>query len=330
MTETTPESTPIVLRSDRLAVEIARPGSAYGGTRFDWTAFITQVTLDGVHTFCVPESLTPGQGTGGIGLCNEFGIERPVGYDDAQPGESFPKLGIGLLVRADDEPYTFMRPYEFVLRFPVDIDVTPEGARFFVGPVDSRGYAVRLEKNVSVRANELTVAYRLENVGSKPVITHEYCHNFCGIDGHAMGPEYRLRFAQPVVFQDMSEIYARRMPRRGGPPRGAMGQLTPAQIQARMLGVLEKEGNTLWPRETPERPFYCRLTGLAQTDDPQWELVHLPSGLAMREYDDFCPSRIAVWGTEHVVSAEVFVDIDLQPGETQIWTRRYAFLTGVS
>jgi hypothetical protein len=77
----------------------------------------------------------------------------------------------------------------------------------------------------------------------------------------------------------------------------------------------------------PERPFYGRLAALAHTGRPQWELVHLTSGVGMREYDSFMPSRVAVWGTTHVLSAEVFIDISLQPGETQTWERRYASLT---
>ena len=47
--------------------------------------------------------------------------------------------------------------------------------------------------------------------------------------------------------------------------------------------------------------------------------------MGMREFDDFCPTRLAVWGTRHVISAEVFVDIDLASGETMDWTRRYEF-----
>lgn len=80
-----------------LTVDIADIGE-YKGTRFDWTGFITQVTLEeGKHTFCVPESLKPDEGTGGKGLCNEFGISRAIGYDEAPIGGWFPKIGVGLL-----------------------------------------------------------------------------------------------------------------------------------------------------------------------------------------------------------------------------------------
>jgi hypothetical protein len=35
----------VILSNDRLRVEIADLGTVYQGPRFDWTGFITQVTL---------------------------------------------------------------------------------------------------------------------------------------------------------------------------------------------------------------------------------------------------------------------------------------------
>jgi len=83
-------NTHINLENGRLNVEIARPGSVYNGSRFDWTAFITKIVLDNKYSFCAPESEIPGQGSGGFGLCNEFGINTPIGYDEAKPQEKFP------------------------------------------------------------------------------------------------------------------------------------------------------------------------------------------------------------------------------------------------
>jgi hypothetical protein len=319
---------PIHLYSDRLAVEIAQPGSAYAGTRFDWTAFITQVTLDGKHTFCVPESLEPGQGTGGIGLCNEFGIDMPIGYDDARAGDRFPKLGIGLLVRPDEAPYRFMRPYEISERFPVHVEASPDEAHFVVEPVECRGYAARLEKTVTVQGAQLEISYRLESVGSRTLHTVEYCHNFIGIDGHSIGPDYHLRVPYPIQFEPVPPV----MLRQALP--GVLAKIAPEWLLRQIVrglirrrgSILVVEGNELSLNAVPERPFYQRLLGYAQTNQAQWELVHMPSGMAVREFDDFIPVRVAMWGTTHVISTEVFIEIDLQPGEIQTWSRRYEFL----
>ena len=324
----------IMLRSDRLAVEIVSPGTEYQGTRFDWTGFITQVTLDSSgstqpHTFCVPESLQPGQGTGGIGLCNEFGNDLAVGYADVRPGDLFPKLGIGLLRRPDEAAYNFFRPYEIAQPFPVEVDTAADRATFTVQPLDCRGYAVRLRKAITVHGNQVQIAYQLENVGRQPIVTNEYVHNFVGIDRHPMGPDYRLRLPYRIEIEMPSGVLGRMLPR-------FVRKLLPAAVLARverillrrMLGVLIIGDQEIGFRATPHQPFYCLLKGFARSERPQWELVHLPSGVAMRETDDRAPSRVAVWGTTHVISAEVFVDVHVQPGETQAWTRRYEFLAG--
>ncbi|MBN2393725.1 MAG: hypothetical protein JXR84_23535 [Anaerolineae bacterium] len=301
------ENSPIVLRSERLTVEIAQPGSIYSGTRFDWISFITQVTLDGAHTFCVPESLTPGKGSGGVGLCNEFGIEEPIGYDDAQPGDLFPKLGIGLLKRSDDAPYNFFRPYEVVAPFPIHVTTSATQVAFAVEPVECRGYAVRLTKTVTVEGAGMTIAYALENVGEKLVVTTEYVHNFMRIDEHAIGPDYRLQMPYTIAFAAQEGPFAERL--------------------KHMMALLDVQGGDIRCKTTPQHPFYCRPLGFFQTDAAQWELLHEPTGVGMREYDNFAPARVAVWGEAHVISAEVFVPVNVQPGETQRWTRRYEFFS---
>ncbi len=292
-------TSPILIRSNRLSVEIAAPGTVYQRTRFDWAGFITQVTLDGSHTFCVPEDYDPKAGTGGIGLCNEFGNEKSVGYTDAKPGDLFPKLGIGLLVRPDGSAYNFFRPYEIAQRFPIHIEAGESQARFTVEPLECRGYAARETKTVSVEGNCLQISYLLENTGSRPIDTHEYCHNFIGIDRQPVGPDYHLRFPYPVAFEKM-------------------------QMNTEILQV--QGGDIRW-KALPQKPFFCRPTGFYPTEKPQWELRLESSGAGMCEYDDFPPSRVALWGVGHVVSAEMYTDIDIQPGQSQAWTRRYEFFS---
>ena len=292
-----PESN-FVLTSDRLSVEIAQPGTAYAGTRFDWTGFITQITLDNQHTFCVPEDYRPGQGSGGIGLCNEFGIDQAIGYESAKPGEPFPKLGIGLLTRLDKPDYSFWYPHQIAQRFPIHFSHDSSSAEFIVEPVNCRGYAARLNKRLRVNGNALEIKYELANTGEHDLVTTEYVHNFVGIDQKPFGPEYKLTFPYSPVIETPSE----------------------------MNSILIVDENHLRQKEKPDKPFYARLLGFSENDQPQWELLHQPSGVSMREYADFPPCRIAVWGTTHVISVEVFINIDLKPGESMHWTRRYEFL----
>lgn len=296
-----PSSSNFVIKSDRLAVEIAAPGTAYRGTRFDWNGFVTQATLDGAHTFCVPESYQPGQGTGGIGLCNEFNNDQPLGYTTAKAGDVFAKLGIGLLKRPDTTDYNFFRTYEIEQLFPVSVETGPDRARFVVEPLECQGLAARLVKTLSVKGNQLLIDYQLENVGPQALLVNEYCHNFVGIDQQPIGPDYRLSFPYELNFDTSAQ---------------RLFEPDVLSIESKAIGF----------STTPQKAFYCRPLGFSRTDQAQWELRHLPSGVGMREYDDFAPLRVAVWGVSHVISAEIFVEISLLPGEKKHWSRRYEFL----
>jgi hypothetical protein len=278
--------------TDRLIVDIADPGTYYARSRFDWTGFVTQVTLDGAHTFCTAE---PGDGsTGGAGLCTEFGIFHPIGYDDCPVGGTFPKLGVGLLTKPDTADYSFSRPYA-ITPFPLTVDVAPARVTFTQAPLPTRGYAARYTKTLSVAENRLTVAYRLENVGEQPLVTHEYCHNFLCFDGHGIGPDYRLTLPYPVVLDAV-----------------------PA--------ALAVDGNTITWRTPIDGAFYCRPAGFGSVADSTWTLTC--GNQTMRERDDFPLLILALWGTAEVVSPEMFLAVDVAPGETQTWTRVFEFEAG--
>jgi hypothetical protein len=274
-------------------VEVARPGSVYHGSRFDWTGFVTQVTLNGEHIFCVPESLTPGKGSGGRGLCNEFGIHEPIGYEDTRVGEKFPKLGVGLLTRPDDGAYDFFRPYE-IEPFPIQVATEEDRVIFTVEPLPCRGYEARLTKTLSLHEHRLRIDYRLENVGTELLETTEYYHNFIGIDGHAVGGDYRLRLPYPIELPEAQEIF-------------------------------DIKGNELRWRWQPEGDFYGQPRGFGDEPGHRWELIHKPSGVGLREESRFKVERVALWGTTHVISPEAFIKIAVAPGDEQTWCREYEF-----
>lgn len=283
----------LMIGSGRLEVEIARPGRVYKGSRFDWTGFITRITLDKRHNFCVPEQYERNKGTGGIGFCNEFGIDMTPGYEEAGIGGSFTKIGIGLLRRVSAGPYEFHRPYD-IEPYPVQMSCDGQSAKFTMEPVECSGYAVRLEKTVRVEDRILRMDYRLENTGGKDIATNEYCHNFMGIDGHKLGRDYCLSF--------------------------------PGLIKAdRLAGKFTLNGDKILWEEEPEEDFYGIIQKDRRDGDCQWQLVHGPSGVGVKDISRLPAAKYALWGCGHVVSPEVFIDIRLKPGERMEWSREYEF-----
>ena len=221
----------------------------------------------------------------------------PIGFDDARPGELFLKPGIGLLHRPDDSPYNFARSYEIVQPFKFHIESTPTKASITVDPLDCRGNALRLEKQFGIQENSLVISYRMENCGEKQIFTNEYVHNFVAIDRQPIGPDYLLRL--PYLID-----------------------LDP-EVQTGLDSLVIKE-NTLGFK-LPLSGLYLRPRGYSQTNQSQWEMQLQSTQVSLSESDDFSPIRVAIWGTYHVLSPEIFVGIDLMPGAVFTWTRRYTF-----
>lgn len=282
------------LKSERLQAETGW-GVSYRGTRFDWSGFTTQITLDNSFTFCRKESLIPGQGTGGEGLCNEFDINGPENYAAAEAGGSFLKIGVGVLKKPDASAYGFTKPYEAVPVVP-EVSAASNKIVFKMLSPSINGYGYLLEKTLSVAGNALEITYRLRNTGEKAFVTEEYTHNFFGISNKPIGPDYTLDFKGSYDWQ----------PKVGD--------------------FILQDGTVSWPA-TPEEAFYAQLNNSVSFKECRWELRNNAIGAGIRELGDFPVVRAALWGTGHVVSPEIFAVIALKPDEEKSWCRRYEFFT---
>lgn len=285
----------LALESPRLRVEMALPGAMYQGSRWSWSGFITQATLDNRHTFCTSEGEEEGSSRG-IGLCNEWGIFAPVGYDSARAGERFPKLGVGLLTRPDDKPYNFTRPYEIEpFERRIEHAASTSSVQIVTEPLECRGYAARLREVFGVQENRLRIETEIENVGSRTIQTHEYRHNFLAIDGATIGPDYTLSVPYRIEASDEIAPDLRISEREVGFKR------TPHEAFLQVLGGAPGAGNGAW-----------------------WELRHA-SGVRVRETVSVALEELKVWGAAHVLSPEAFVPVRVEPGARQAWAREYKF-----
>lgn len=294
-----------ILENDVLEIEVADIDD-YRGSRFDRTGMITQVRLkDGNHTFCTTESLHHGQGTGGIGICSEFGLFTPIGYDSAGVGECFPKLGVGLLTKQDKMPYDFRLPYS-VMPYDRQVVTAMECGviEFHTAPLACQGFAASLKKRISLDGGSITIRYELLNTGNKRIHTEEYSHNFMRIDGHHYGPDYRLTFSFPIEIENIEPDY------------------TPQ--------VLQVASHEVRMKDVPKQDVYFNPSVPTMGDNLYWELIHEPSLVGVREMCTFPVEKLAVWGAAHVVSPEVFALIDINPGESQTWQRTFDFFNNPS
>ncbi len=287
------ENKKICLENNHLSVEISAPGSLYRGTRFDWTGVITQVTLDGKTTFCVQEPEQNHTNTNGVGLCNEFTNFIPI-ENDVSAGIPFPKLGIGILKPLVKGSFNNFLACEID---PFKVEMVQKDShtiKFIAYPTECRGISVYTEKTITLQNNKIIIDYEMKNTGTVALHTREYNHNFIQINDYPIGPDYTMKFPYEISVDNLPEY-------------------------------ISCEDKEIHINEIPVDSFYLLPKGYT-TEPHRWELICNPLKVGISEENDFSAGRFAIWGRNNVISPEVFVNIDLEPGQSMKWFRKYSFI----
>jgi len=286
----------IRIQSPKLAIELVKPGSpVYCRTRFDWTGFVSRITFDQKHEFAVPRQVIPERSTtSGIGLNNEF--TNPGVVEATPEGETFPKFGVGILTK--DKPGS----WDFTHDYPCDpFLLTMEAGEDFVsyrlGAKSSQGMAAVQEKLVKVTDNTIEIETNFINVGDKEISVMEYNHNFVAINNRPVGPEYALYVKGFESIRDLPNI----APLRPG------------------------DGYFTW-EGLPEGPFFAMIDQVVEPKPEYvWRLEHALEPVGLMESVDVPIHCMVLWGEKHVISNEVYVLVDVKPGQSMTWKRTWTF-----
>jgi galactose mutarotase-like enzyme len=236
-------------------------------------------------------------------------MERPLGYDEAKPGETFLKIGVGELEKPKEEKYNFAGKYKIVR--PAEWKPIP-----FKAPLSERaikwshtaslpsGYGYYYLKVVYLVTERpmLRIIHRIRNTGTKPITTDFYNHNFFNVDRDPVGPNYRFAFPFEIKAKDL---------------RGRFGEL------------VALDGKDLrFRKELSDGFVMAGLTGFDPNDDRhrEFELRHGPSGIRVGVIADYPIAKLNVWGIRSTICPEPFMQIDgLKPGEWKQWAIEYRF-----
>ncbi|MDW3191398.1 MAG: hypothetical protein R8G66_03510 [Cytophagales bacterium] len=286
---------PHILQNQHLSLHIDLPEENYQLSRFDWTGKITRFTFNrqNMTGHELPDSQIPNQG---VGLYNEFGIDQPVGFEETAIGDWFHKIGVGLL-RKENSTYDFKQPY------PI------KSAIFQVHPKEDElaivcysdaycGFAYILKKVIRLETDGFSIHYKLMNKGVKPIITNEYVHNFMAFDGQPIDPSHALY----LPFKTAPSLFLETVN-----PEGLVN------IGERDISFLGR----------PKEPFFFSNLSGGKSVEASWTLVNKAQKLSLSETGNFKTSAVNLWGWGHVISPELFFQIDLAPGNVVSWSRRY-------
>lgn len=288
----------------------------YRGTRFDWSGVIFSLQYKGFDFYgpwfdrTAPDirdfvydgpHIVAGPCSAVTGPADEF---RPVGFDDAKPGGTFIKIGVGALKRPDDARYSNYRLYEIADGGKRTMRQGRDFIEFTQQLADaSSGYGYTYRKVVRLIAGkpEMVLEHSLRNTGSRPIRTSVYNHNFIVLNKQQTGAGVVIT----VPFQI-------RTPR---PPNRNL-----AEIRGNQVVYLK----TLEGRDVVTAP----LQGFGDSArDHEIRVENAKLGAGMRIVGDRPLMSFTLWSIRSVISPEPFVAIDIEPGSEFTWKSTYTYYT---
>jgi len=291
----------------------------YRATRFDWSGMIYSLVYQG-HEYYGPwfqrvdpkvrDFVFEGDGivaspcTAAVGPAEEFVTDsnQPLGYQEARPGGTFVKIGVGVLRKAADSDYDRFTSYQLVDSGKWTSKKTADSIEFTQTLADAQsGYGYVYRKTISLSKNEMTIAHSLRNTGSRTIDTNVYNHNFLRIDGAATGPDYTITV--PYALQSSR------------PPNPEFAEIRGNQI----LYKKRLENRTVV--ETSMRGFG------SDPKDFDIRIENRTSRAGLRITGDQPLEKQALWSIRATLSVEPFVKIHAAPGEEFSWSLKYTYFT---
>ena len=277
----------------------------YRGTRFEWSGVIQRLRYKDHEYFGVWFPVyDPKLHDAITGPVEEFRTrgEASVGYDQAKPGETFLRIGVGTLRRPDAKPYQIFGTYDIVDPGKWTVDKGADRIQFtheLTGPV---GYGYIYTKVVRLEPDrpEMVIEHRLKNTGTLPIETLQYNHNFFVIDNLPTGPDAKVTFP----FQ----------------ARAAADLGDKAQVADKQLTYKRELQKT--------ESVYTEIQGFGATPaDYDFTIENRKAGAGVRIAGDRPLAKLVFWSIRTTVCPEPYVDIRVAPGEETSWAIRYTFYT---
>lgn len=307
------------ISNGQITAKIYLPDAAngfYRSTRFDWSGAVYSLQYKG-HDFYGAwfDKIDPsvinwvhqggqivaGPCSGLWGPVDEF--ETPLGWNDAQPGGTFIKIGVGVLRRGDGN-YNRYRPYEVLDPGKRAVKTAKDTIEFTQELTDpATGYAYLYRKVVRLEPGkpEMTIEHSLKNTGKRAIVSTVYNHNFVVIDKQGPGPDY--------TFKVPYEIRVTR----------------PANN-----GLTEVHGNQvifLKPYSGQDEASVFLQGFSADPKDTEIVIENKKAGAGLKITGDRPLTRSFAWTIRTVLAVEPYNAINIEPGAEFTWKNQLDYYT---
>jgi hypothetical protein len=274
----------------------------YRATRFDWAGIFANLDCSG-HSFFGDwnPGYSPKMNDAVAGPAESF---SPMRYNEAKVGGTFVTIGVGVLRKRSQSPFSPFRLYDIVDGGKWTIKAKKDLIVFTHELHDSTGYAYLYTKTVRlVKGKPLMILeHSLKNTGSRVIETDVFDHNFPVIDKQPTGPAMKIIFAANMTAT------------------GA-GWGTVAKIEGRELTFLK---DMTWRDQ-----LKCdSLQGFGQDiKDYDFKIQNQKTGAGIRVTADQPLEKVVFWANPNTACPEPYIKIKVLPGETLKWNISYEFYT---
>lgn len=290
----------------------------YRGTRFDWSGVIEQLTYNGhvyygrwftqtdptVHDFVFSgNEIVAGPCSAITGPAEEFLSDgSALGYNQAAPGQTFVKIGVGVLQKPSEAKYDNFHLYKIVDGGQWTVRVHARSVEFRQRLVDvATGYAYIYQKTIRLLPGRsvMEIEHSLRNTGARVIDTDVYDHNFLVLDHRTTGPDFVITL--PFAIQ------------------------TPKPVKAN-LG--EIEGNQIRYRKDLEgrEVFSTPIRGFGPTaKDYYIRIDNAQAGVGMRITANRPLFKEELWSIRSIIGMEPYLHMTIAPGHTFRWRYVYQY-----
>lgn len=272
----------------------------YRATRFDWSGVIASLEYKG-HIYFGQwfQEYDPIKHDAIVGPVEEF---TPLGFEAVEEDGQFVKIGVGSLLRPDEQEYNRFSLYEIVNHGTWTVNSHKNYVEFIHRLKGDNGYSYIYQKKVSLTEDkpELVLEHQLKNTGTRVIDTSVYNHNFFMIDNEPIGPAIRTIFPFDVHAE--------------GQGFGALAKVVGNEIQ--YIRQLNEH----------EQVYSSGLRGFGNTaTDYDIRIENRKTGAGVRINGDHPMEKLVFWSSSTTSCPEPYIGLRVQPDETVSWKIIYEF-----
>lgn len=271
----------------------------YRASRFDWSGVMPELEYKG-HTYFGQwfDKYSPTIHDAIMGPVEDF---SPVGYDEAKTGDSFLKIGIGIVTKPEEPKYSIVTPYKLVNPGVWKVKEKKNQVEF-IQSLNDKDYSYEYSKTVGLIKGkpEMVLSHSLKNTGKKTIETNVYDHNFFVMDKQPTGQDFTITFP----FNPAGEALG----------TGNFGKIEDNRI------IFNKE------LVNNEHLHYTALLGYSNSaKDYDIKIENHKTGAAVRITSDQPLSKLVFWSAPKTLCPEPYIHIKIDPSETFKWKIYYQF-----